>query len=473
MHTIVECLEGNKARITVTVPAAEVDREIAAAYARIGAKLRVPGFRPGKAPRPVIDTHVGREAVLDDAREQLVTDTYGRAISAEDLRTYGQPEVGELEPLVPGQDYTYTAEVGLRPELTLTSVEDFAVSVPPREASDREVDAQIEYTRERFATLESVDRPAQDNDFVLISFVGTIDGEPYEGNTVDKYLYELGRGLMPPEFDAAIVGASAGSKVTAEFQIPETSSEPAFVGKQARFEIEVHEVKGKILPDLDDSFAAAAGGFDTFEEYREDVRAKLNAAKATGHPHQVEVAALAALVERLQGEVPEEMIQSRAASMTRDFFETLEQRGFTLEQYMDATGVSPEQIQADILRQAGLRVREELALEALFRAKGMEVTEEEVDQAVVALVSGDEAEAERMRENLAESGALPIVREQIMHQKALAWLLDNVVVSEREPSLETQESGPAETVKPARKKRAAKPTKPKKAEAADAPTEEE
>lgn len=471
MQTSVERLHGGKIKITVTVPATDVDRYIGEAYSRIGAKLRIPGFRPGKAPRPVIDTHVGREAVLAEAQEDLVSDFYGRAVSAEDVRTYGQPDVGELDLLESGQDYTFAAEVGLRPELALSSADDFAVTVPPQHASDREIDAQIEYTRERFATLESVERPVSDSDFALISFIGTVDGEVYEGNTVDKYLYEMGRGLMPPEFDAAIVGAAAGSSAVAEFEIPDTSSNPEFVGKQARFEIDVHEVKAKVLPALDDDFAANVGGFDSFEEYRQDVRTKLDSAKATGHTHQVEVAALAELVDRLEGEVPEEMLQARANSMLREFLETLEERGFTLEQYVEATGVDPDRIQADIAEQASRRVREELALEALFRAKRMEVTEADVDEAILGLVNGDAAEAGRMRANLAGSGALPIVREQIIHQKALAWLMDNVVVSEVEPSVGEADRSASGAARP--KKRRGKATKKQveAPEAADAPEE--
>ena len=186
MQTSTERLEAGRIRINISVPAADVDQYISDAYSRIGAKLRIPGFRPGKAPRPVIDTHVGREAVLADALEDLVESTYGQAISAEDVRTYGQPDVGELVALEPGEDYTFSAEVGLRPELTLSSADGLTVNVPAQHASDREIDAQIEYARERFATLESVERPVADDDFALISFVGTIEGEPYDGNTVDR-----------------------------------------------------------------------------------------------------------------------------------------------------------------------------------------------------------------------------------------------------------------------------------------------
>lgn len=432
MQTSVERLEDGRAKITVTVPAADVDKAIADAYAAIGAKLRIPGFRPGKAPRPVIDTHVGRETVLADAQDEIVSDSYGRAVSQEDIRTVGRPDVGELEMIEPGSDYTYTAEVTLRPELTLSSTDSFTVTVPAQKASDREVDAQIEYVRERFATLETVDAPVGENDFALISFVGTVDGEAYEGNVVDKYMYELGRGMMPPEFDAALVGTAPGGSVVAEFEIPEGTANEEFAGKQARFEIEVHEVKRKVLPELDDEFAVTAGGFDTFDEYRADVREKLDSAKAAGHAREVESAVLSELVSRLEGDVPEEMVDIRAASMMREFFESLEQRGISAQEYLQVTGTTPEQLETDLREQADRRVREELALEALFTAQGMTVTESDLADTIREIAGEDMEAAEELGEDLERNGALPLVREQIIHRKALKWLMDNVEVIEEE-----------------------------------------
>lgn len=434
MQTSVERLEGDRVKLTITVPAADVDAAIDKAYAAVGAKLRLPGFRPGKAPRPVIDTHVGRDAVLAEAQEDVVSDSYGQAISQEDLRTIGQPDVGELDMIEPGQDFTYTAEVALRPDLTLSKADDFSVSVPSRVASDREVDAQIEHTRERFATLEAVEQAVGENDFALISFVGTVDGEAYEGNTVDKYLYELGRGMMPAEFDAALVGTAPGGSTVAEFEIPDTSSNEEFVGKQARFEIEVHEVKSKVLPELNDEFAATAAGFDTLDEYRADVRRGLDEVKETAHMREVEMAATRELARRLEGDVPEEMVDSRANSMLRDFLDSLQERGVSVQDYLQMTGITPEKLQEDLKEQAGVRVREELALEALFRAQGLEITETDVEDSLREITGGDEKAAQELKASLAVNGALPILREQIMHRKALKWLMDSVTVVEEEQS---------------------------------------
>lgn len=434
MHSSVERLEGDRARITITVPAADVDRHIADAYATIASQLRIPGFRPGKAPRPVVDTHVGREAVLAEAQEGILSDSYGRAISAEGLRTIGQPDTGELDLPESGADYTYTAEVALRPELTLASAENFAVTVPSRVASDAEIDAHVESVRERFATLEASEGPVAVNDFALVSFVGTVDGEAYEGNTVDQYLYELGRGLMPEEFDQALVGTSSGASTVAEFVIPDTTSNPEFAGKPARFEIDVHEVKTKVLPELDDAFAASAGGFDTLEEYRADVREKLELSKTKRHDANIETALLTELVSRLIGDAPQEMIDARANTMLRELFEEMERRGITIEQYMQAVGVGPEQLQADLAAQAGVRVREELALEALHTAKQIEISEADIEQGLLEIAGGDAEAAVALREELTDNGALPLVREQIVHKQALQWLLTNATITEEESS---------------------------------------
>lgn len=436
MQTTVERLEDNRVRLTVTVPIEAVDAAIDAAYKEFSNKLRIPGFRKGRIPRPIIDTHVGREAVLADALERLIDDTYMRALSLEDLHTMEPPDTGELDALEPGKPYTYTAEVAVRPELSLSSIDELVVHAGPAQTSDREVDAQIEHYRERFAALEPVDRGVQTGDFVDLSFVGTVDGEPYEGNTVDRYLYETGRGLMPEGFERSLVGAKAGDKVVAEFEIPETSSVPEFVGKQARFEIEVHEVKAKVLPELDDEFASSVGGFDTLEELREDIRQKLDGAKAIGRQKRIEVLSLDLISSRLEGDVPEQLVQNRVNSMTREFFETLEERGITLPDYVEATGVTVEQIQADIRRQAELRVREELALEALFRAAGLTISDEDVEQAVLQMADGDAGQARRLREQLESAGTLPILKESIRQTKAFEWLMANVEVRDEEPPAE-------------------------------------
>ena len=450
MNTTVEKLEGNRVRLTVSHTAAEVNETIANAYTRVARQIKLPGFRPGKAPRPLIDTHVGRESVLAEALEDLVESSYPRALDEQRLRPMSSPDTGDLDLIEEGVDYTYTAEVDIRPDYTVTSIEDLKAEVPPANSTDAEIDAQIDYLRDRFATLEVVeDRGIADGDFALLSFTGTVDGKAAEDLTVDKYLYEIGRGIMPPEFEEGLIGAKAGDKRHVEFDVPETAANPEYVGKPAAFDIEVHEVKSKSLPALDDELASNIGGFETMVELREDIRTRLDENKATARGRLIERAARAALSERLEGEIPGELVASRTDAMTEEFFDSLKDQGMTMEDYLEATDLTVDQIQADIAREAALRVRDELALEALFREAGLEYTEEELEHEIEQIAAVDKVPVATMRERLVHSGVIGILRERLMHRHATRYLMEHVEVIEVDPA------APVATEKPKPKKKAA------------------
>lgn len=471
MNTNVEKLEGTRVRVTVTHTADEVSEAVSAAYSRIARQLKMPGFRPGRAPRPVVDTHVGREAVLAEALEQLVENSYPRALDENRLHPMDRPDTGDMDLIEDGKEYTYTAEVDVRPELTLSSIEGLTADVPTTTSTDAEVDAQIDYLRDRFATLEVVEgRGIQDGDFALLSFTGTVDGQPAEDLTVDKYLYEVGRGIMPPEFDAGLIGIEAGAKTHIEFAVPETAANTDYVGKPAAFDIEVHEIKSKTLPEADDEFASNVGGFETIAELRDDIRGKLDENKAVAHGRLIERESRAALSARLEGEVPERLIAERTDAMAEEFFDSLKDQGMSINDYTEATGVAPEEIRSDIEREAALRVRDELALEALFRKAGLEYTDEELDREIELLAGADKTPIDKMRARLVDTGVIAVLRERLIHRHATRWLMENVEVIERDPKADEAGGEP-------KKKAAAKPKKPaaKKApkKAAEAVEEEE
>ncbi len=437
MKTSVERIDPSTVNLSVTVPASQVDAAIDRTYVKVAKNVKVPGFRKGKIPRPVIDTHVGTEYVLGEAQEELLNEVYPMAVKAESLSTIGTPEVEELADLVPGEEYSFTAKVPVKPDLTLSSIEGLSATVPPAQASEREVEAQIEHTRERFASLEPIeDRGVAEDDFVLVSFTGTVDGEPYEGNVVDKYLYETNKGLMPPEFDAGLMGMEVGATTRIEFEVPDTSSNPDFVGKTAAFEVEVHEIKAKVLPELDDTFAQTAGGFETMDAMRADVKAKLDEAKASGRERILERAVRDALAERLEGDVPEAMINARRDSMLQEFASGLQQRGMSVEQYVEATGYEMDRIVGDISKQSAQVVREELALEALFRAAGLEIAEEDIEAEFERFAAAGELTVDELKERWADTPALEVLTESLTHAKAVEWLVDpaNVEITEAEPS---------------------------------------
>lgn len=456
MNSTVERLEGNRVRLTVEHTADEVKAAIAESYSQVSRKLRLPGFRPGKAPRPIIDTHVGRESVLAEALEELVEHSYPRALESNLLRPMERPDTGELDSLVEGEGHTYTAEFDVRPELTLSSIEGLTSVVPPSKTSDAEIDAQIDYLRDRFATLEVVEgRGILDGDFALLSFVGTVDGEPADDLTVDKYLYEVGKGIMPKQFDEALIGVTAGSNTHIEFPVPETAANTDYVGKPAAFDVEVHELKAKTMAPLNDELAANVGGFETLEELREDIRTKLDENKDSAHGRLIERGARQSLAERLQGDVPNALVASRAEAMTEEFFDSLQEQGMSIQDYLEATGVTQEEIEADVTREAAVRVRDDMALEALFRQAELEIDQNEVDAEVEKYAASEKVPVERMRERLIEAGVMAYIRERVIQRHATRWLMDHVEVIEQAPDSEA----PAAEAKPKKKSPAKKPAK--------------
>lgn len=429
LTTSVERLEGISVRLTVTVPADQVDAAIDRAYKSMAKQVKVPGFRPGKAPRAVLDNMLGRENILAEATEAVVNSTYSKALDLEGLRPIESPELEELETVVPGQEFTYSADIDVRPELTISS-KDVTIELPEREPTDADIDEQIEQMRERFATLEIVeDRGVAADDFVLLSFTGLVDGEPYEGNEVDKYLYEMGRGLMPPEFDEGVTGLKPGEETVVEFVIPDTSSNPDFVGKTARFEITVHEVKAKVLPAVDDEFASNVGGFESLEELRQDLSTRIGLQKGPAVDRLKERRARVALAGTLEGEIPEAMIVSRQSSMTRDFMRMLEEQGMSIMQYLEGSGIDMDTFERDIREQAVQSVREDLALEALFRDLGLEIADEDIAAEFDEVARVTETSVEEARVRWEENGLMGVMREQITHRKAVEWLLENVTVT--------------------------------------------
>jgi trigger factor len=457
LTTSVERLEGNNVKLTVTVPAEDVEKSIDEAYGAVGGKVRIPGFRKGKVPRPVIDNYVGKDYVLTEATERLVNDWYPRAVDAESLRPIESPELDAIDTVQPGEDYTFTLEVELRPELEVESYDDLTVKVPRREVNDADIDGQLLEIRERFATLEPVEgRGIEPDDFVLLSFVGYVDGETYEGNTVDKYLYEMGRGLMPKEFEDAILGLEPGAETHVEFTIPETSSNQEYVGKTAQFDVTIHEIKAKRLPEVNDDFANEMG-FDTVDLMKEDIRLRLDMQRLMAYNQAKEKGAREALAARTPGDIPQPMIRGRAQSLETDFNTRLQEQGLTLEQYANLTGLTREVFDREIAKDAEQQVREDLALESLFRKLGYEVSDEDIETELKDIAGASEATAEETREKWQSMGLMPVIAEGVMHRKAVEWLMENVKTIEVENMDESaEEPAEAEGTKKTTKKRASK-----------------
>ena len=472
LKTTMELLEGNEYKVVVTIPAKDVDRAVAEEYKEMSKQAKIKGFRKGKVPRSVLDANVGAEKIRAQAGDRIVNESFPEAIEQLGLIPAAMPQAAALKPIVDGEDYEYSGEIEIRPQMTLTSIDDIKVRVEVPVPEEREVDAQVEFLRDQHATLEVVeDRGIETGDFVLLSFTGYVDDEPYEENEVDGLLYELGAGDMPTEFDEALLGARAGDEVVAQFVVPMTSLEADLIGKTAKFVVNVTEVKRKVLPAVDDDFAANVSGLESLDALKDDIRTNLVKAKETARKRSIEAQARAALADRVeQSEMPTDMVQSREKEMYSDFRENLKGRNMTEADYMRGTGLTLEEINADFSANATQRVREELALEALFRLQGLELGKDELEEEIKRMADAYDMKVDELRTDLRNRFITPIVRLQLVFQHATEWLLDHVEVIDIEPEAPSAAAVDPATPqdKPARKSRARSAgTKSKAKKAAD------
>lgn len=449
------------AEVTVIVVAEQVDKAIAAEFRSLAKQLRFPGFRPGKAPRSVIEGQVGRDYVLGQALEAVVNESYPLAADAEVLRTAGKAEFDDPADLVEGEDYTYTVKVTLRPELTLKS-EEISITMVSKEATEAEIDDQIAGTLERFAqysVLDDKNAVIGEDSFVTFSFESTLDGEEYEGSQVTEHLYQLGQNMMPEAFDKELLGAKAGDKLKIEFPVEDAGANAEFAGKIMSFDLTVDAINEKQVPDIDDAFAAQTG-FETVEAMRAEIKSYIESQKAQSWDRVCDDRLLQALAEQLEGEPLPEMIESRADNMIEEFSRMLEQSNMTLEGYFEQANIDPEQYQADMEEQASISVCNDLALEALARAKGLEADDETIDaefeKAAAAEATEDKKSkvtAKTLRERWEKSGMMTRLRDDLTRRKALAWLRDNAVINIEGEDDASKDDGKAK----AKKAKASKP----------------
>ncbi len=449
MKTSVERLEDNRAKLITTLSPEEVDQAVEQAYAEAAESVRIKGFRKGKAPREVIDLHVGQVNVLTEARRDAIAKWYPVALDDADLRPLGNPKTSELSPMTPGQEFSFEVELTLRPEMELTGIDGFQATVPPLGVGEDLVDAYLEDLRDRFSELKSVQRELQGDDLVSISFVGFIDGEHSEDSTVYEHLHHMGRGLMPEEFESGILGSKPGDETHIEFPIPDTASDMSLVGKMVAFDVTVHEVLEKSLPEIDADFAEKVGGFDTVEELREDILARISERQVQERKRMIENQARRQLVERMVGDIPQSMFDERGDEVTKEFSDEISSREMSFDDYLAQAEMTREQLLSDINAEAELRVREDLAFDALGRKLGLTASDEEVEAEIAEACVEQKMSPEAMREFLRERGGMSFLRGGIVRRSAFRWLIDHVEITEEVPEGEAGSKKAAK--KPAKK----------------------
>lgn len=424
MSLQVEKLEKNMAKLTIEVPAEELDKAIESAYRKNKNKISIPGFRKGKAPRKMIEQMYGKEVFYEDAANALIPESYEKALEecTEDIVSSPKIDVVQIEA---GKSFIFTAEVALKPEVTLGKYKGVKVDKADLDVTDEEVDAEISKERERNArTITVEDRAVQDGDMTVIDFEGFVDGVAFEGGKGENYPLTIGSGAFIPGFEEALVGAEIGKETDVNVTFPEDYQASELAGKAAVFKCTVKEIKHKELPELDDEFASEVSEFDTLAEYKEDVKKKLGEKKAADAKSAKEDAVIDAIIEDAKMEIPDAMVETQQRQMIEDFAQRIQSQGLSMEQYMQFTGLTPAALLDQVKPQALKRIQSRLVLEAVVAAENMEASEEEFEEEVKTMGEAYQMEADKVKELLGENGKKQVM-EDICIKKAVEFVVEN------------------------------------------------
>ena len=426
MSLQVEKLEKNMAKLTVEVPAEEVEAALQNAYLKNRKQISVPGFRKGKVPRQMIEKMYGPEVFYDDAANALIQKAYPQAADECELEIVSRPAV-DIVQLEKGKPFIFTAEVAVKPEVTLGQYKGIEVEKADTTATDEEVAAELDKEREANSrTITVEDRAVQNGDMTVIDFEGFVDGEAFEGGKGTDYPLTIGSGAFIPGFEEKLVGAEIGKEVEVDVTFPEEYHAKELAGKPAVFKCTVKEIKVKELPELDDDFAQDVSDFDTLEEYKADVRKKVEEKKAADAKAKKEDAVIEKIIEGAAMEIPDAMVETQAERMVDEFAQRLQMQGLTMEQYLQFTGGNVQALVEQSKPQALKRIQSRLVLDAVVAAENLTATDEEVDAELAKMAEQYNMEVEKLKEMFAEED-LKSIRDDLAVQKAVELVTDAAV----------------------------------------------
>ena len=426
MSLQVEKLENNMAKLTIEVPANDLEKALQSAYMKQKNKIAMPGFRKGKVPRQMIEKMYGPEIFYDDTANALIPKAYSEAYDECDLEIVSRPEINIVQ-IEKGKSFIFTADVATKPEVKLGEYKGMEVDKVSTRVTQKEVDAKIQEEAEKNAREVVVtDRPVADGDEVILDFEGFVDGEAFEGGKGENYPLTIGSGSFIPGFEEQLVGAEAEKEVEVKVTFPEDYHAEELKGKEAVFKCTVHEIKAKELPEIDDEFAAEVSEFDTLEEYKADVKAKIKEQKAADGKRNQEDQAVEQAVKNAEYEIPQPMIDTQTTQMVEDFAQRIQSQGITLEQYFQFTGLTAEKMMEDMKPQAIKRIETRLVLEAIAKAENIEITDEKVDEELAKMAESYNMEVEKLKEFMGENEKKQM-KEDLAVQEAVTFLVENAV----------------------------------------------
>ena len=433
--------DGNMAVLTIERPAEELDKAITKAYMKIRNQVALPGFRKGKVPQFMIEKQYGVEVFYEDAANLLIEDSYKEEIENCELEIVSRPDI-EVTQIEKGKPFIYTATVAIRPEVTLGEYKGLAYYRTEAAVSDEEVDKEIDRTREMNSRRVPVeDRPAQDGDIVNIDYEGFADGVAFEGGKAEGHQLTLGSGSFIPGFEEQIEGHNIGDEFDVNVTFPEDYHAEELKGKEAVFKCRLNEIKVKELPDADDEFASEVSDFDTLEEYKADIRKNLEEERAEAAKHAAESQLVNKAVENAEMILPEPMIELESYQVAQDFQMRMESQGLSMNQYLQLVGKTPEQFMEEAKPQAEQNIRQRLVLDAIAKAEGLEVTEEDLDKAIQDMAKAYQMDFEQMNK-LFDAEKRENMKEDVLRSKAADFLFENGVATDKPEDAEEEKEAP-------------------------------
>ena len=427
MKSTVETLSPTRVRLEIEVPFAELEPSLRKAYREIGAQVNIPGFRKGKVPASVIDQRIGRGTVLTEAVQDVIPSQILAAVREHEVKTLGRPDV-EITEFGDGQPLKFTAEVDVRPQISLPDLSTIEVSIDPLDLSDDEIDAQLGGLQERFATLKTAERPALVGDYVQVDLAATVNGEEVQGGSATNVSHEVGSGRLVPGLDDVLVGMSAGDATTFTTQL--VGGDHA--GNDAEVAVTVRTVKEKQMPELDDSFAQLASEFDTLDELRGDLRERLTRVKRLEQLYAARDKALKALIEATDVPAPDGIVREEVEHRKESMAEQLERMGATLSDYLETEGKSEDEMDAELTEAATEGVRIQLVLDTLADTEQIQVTDDEFGHEIVHRAQRAGIGPQQYYDQLVKTGAAGAVFGDVRRGKALALVLERVKILDAE-----------------------------------------
>ncbi len=426
MSLKVEKLDNSMAKLTIEVPAEELEKAIEKAYQKQKNSISVPGFRKGKVPRKMIEKMYGAEVFYEEAANIIIPDAYEKAYDECEEEIVSAPEVDVVQ-LEAGKPFIFTATVALKPEIKLGKYKGVKVDKIETTVSDDEVMAVIEKERENSARSISVERAVQAKDEIVLDFEGFVDGVAFEGGKGENYPLTIGSGSFIPGFEDQLIGAEIGKEVTVNVTFPEDYHADDLKGKAAEFKCTVKEVKEKELPELDDEFAAEVSEYDTFDEYKAATIKSLQDKKIADAKNQKEDAVIEAIIKDSTIEIPAAMLDTKKRQMIQDFAQNIQQNGLSMEQYFQFTGLTAEKLLEQVEPQAKKAIESRLVLEGVVKAENIAATEEDLQKELERIADAYKMEIDKVKEMIDDNA-----RKQLMEDLAVTKAVEFVVSNAKE-----------------------------------------